>query len=297
MMDFGENCMAYIPNTNGSNYGVAFQRHEDRGMHPGSSTGRSPLLNSDHSMRNSEYYNEGGSNLNISDPRYAAKYGNPYLRDPRNSDVNGIRRGMISSGADIDGTNFSPVQSPHRAPSGMGGGVRQYATLNTRNGRPYSPNSSVYRNNHGYGTMQQKGTKSGSRERGGGGNPGGSILPGVLTENAKMVGSTTLHSATNAAAVANKYIGTMLGNGSISRPSNENGGYSSISKIPVPLNQKGGKPNHTTNIDGTSNGRMADMKSSNGKGGNFHQEGKVESQYILSPEGNAANQAALATHV
>ena len=45
------------------------------------------------------------------------------------------------------------------------------------------------------------------------------------------------------------------------------------------------------------NGRMADMKASNGKGGNVHQEGKVESQYILSPNGDAANQAALATHV
>merc|ERR1719336_953065 len=115
--------------------------------------------------------------------------------------------------------------------------------------------------------MQQKCTKSGSRERGGGGNPGGSILPGVLTENAKMVGSTTLHSATNAAAVANKYIGTMLGNGSISRPSNENGGYSSISKIPVPLNQKGGKPNHPSINEGSSNGRVSDMKTTNGKGG------------------------------
>ena len=114
-----------------------------------------------------------------------------------------------------------------------------------------------------------------------------------------MVVYTTLCAgvATNAAAVANKYIGTMLGNGSISRPSNENGGYSSISKIPIPLNQKGGKSNPQHHNDGSANGRMGDMKASNGKGGNVHQEGKVESQYILSPNGDAANQAALATHV
>ena len=297
MMDFGDNYMAYLPNRNGGNYGVAYQRQDERGLHPGPSNGRSPLLNSDHTMRNGEYYNEGGgSNLNISDPRYAAKYGNPYLRDPRSQDINGIRRGMISSGADMDGAHLSPVQSPHRAPNAMVGEGRQYATLNTRNGRPYSPNSSGYRNHHGYGTMQQKGTKGVGRERQGGGNPGGSLLPGVLTENAKMVGNT-LNSATNAAAAANKYIGTMLGNGSISRPSNENGGYSSISKIPLPLSQKGGKPNHPSINEGSSNGRVSEMKTSNRKGGNFHQEGKVESQYILSPDGDAANQAALATHV
>ena len=297
MMDFGDNYMAYLPNTNGGNYGVAYQRQDNRGLHPGPSNGRSPLMNADPSMRNGEYFQEGGSNLNISDPRFAAKYGNPYLRDPRNSDVSGIRRGMISSGADIDGAHLSPVQSPHRAPHAIGGGSRQYATLNTRNGRPYSPNSSGYRNNHGYGTMQQKGTKNGSRERTGGGNPGGSLLPGVLTENAKMVGNTTLHSATNAASMANKYIGTMLGNGSISRPSNDNGGYSSISKMPIPLNQKSGKSNPQHHNDGSANGRMADIKTSNGKERNVHQEGKVESQYILSPNGDAANQAALATHV
>ena len=305
MMEFGDNYMAYLPNTNGGNYGVSYQRQDNRGVHPVAPNVQSPLMNVDQAMHNGEYFRPGGSGLNISDPRFAAKYGNPYLRDPRNSDMNGVRRGMIASGNEVDGVHVSPVQSPHRAPNPMGSGGRQYATLNTRNGRPYSPNSSaVYRNNHGYGTMQQKGTKTGIRDKNGGPNPGGSLLNGVLTENAKMVGNSTLHSATNAAAMANKYIGTMLGNGAINRSANDNATYSSINNKPskIPLPQKVGKSNpnggsipSNTNNDASTNGRMVEFEPNGGDVRQNVKRGSSDSHYILSP--NSANQAALATHV
>ena len=307
MMEFGDNYMAYLPNTNGGNYGVSYQRQDNRGLHP--VNGQSALMNADQAMHNNgEYFRPGDrSGLNTSDPRFAAKYGNPYLRDPRNSDVNGVRRGMIAPGNELDGVQgVSPVQSPHRAPNPMGGGGRQYATLNTRNGRPYSPNSSaVYRNNHGYGTMQQKGAKNGIRDKSGVPNPGGSLLSGVLTENAKMVGNSTLHSATNAASMANKYIGTMLGNGAINRPANDNATYSSINNKPTaPLSQKVGKSNPKggpipTNMsnDAATNGRMAEFETNGGDVRQNVKRGSSDSHYILSPNSDSANQASLATHV
>ena len=302
-MQFGDNYMGYLPNASGSNYGMPFQRQENRGLHPVPSHTRNPLVSADQAMNNGEYFRLGGSGLNVSDPRFAAKYGNPYLRDPRNPELNGIRRGMTSAGNELGGVNVSPLHSPHRAPSAMGSGGRQYATLNTRNGRPYSPNSSLYRNNQSYGTIQQKSAKSGNREKGGAVNAGGSLLPNVLTENAKIVGNTTLHSATNAAAVANKYIGTMLGNGSIIRPHNDNV-TTSISNKPM-ASQRGGKSSlnshmtTTINNDTSGNGRIAETQLSAGNDGNIRQDVTMgsESHYILSPNSEAANQAALATHV
>ena len=308
MMDFGDNYMAHLPNTNASHCGVAYHRQENRGLQPVTTNGHNPLMSGDQSMQTGEYFRLGGSGLNINDPRYAAKYGNPYLRDQRSSDMNGIRRGMISAGGEVDGAHISPLQSPHRVPSTMGGGGRQYATLNTRNGRPYSPNSALYRNNNlGYGTMQQKSTKNSHRERGmAPPNPGGSLLTDVLTENAKMVGSTTLHSASSAAAVANKYLGTMLGNGSISRPSNDNVsnvGTSNRPNRPQRILKPSSKDHNsqTINNDASSNGRMVGSQviAENGRNGSNQDPntGAESSHYILSPTGESANQAALATHV
>ena len=306
MMEFGDNYMAHLPNTNGGNYGVAFQRQGAQGHHSMISNGRNAMMNGEQSIQNGEYFPVAGSGLNINDPRYAAKYGNPYLRNPGNLEDNDLGRGRLLKGNGIDGINSSPGQSPLRNSNTMGSNGRPYATLNTRNGRPFSPNSGVYRNNPSYGTIQQKGAKNGNRDKVAGQNYGGTLLPGVLTENAKMVGSTTLSSASNAAAVANKYIGTMLGNGSITRSNNDNVTNASIDNKSNP-SQRGGRSiskgkNPSGNInDASGNGRIAENLSIEGGVGVVHQavanNGSPEFQYIMSPNNDSAGQAALATHV
>ena len=306
MQQSGDNYLSFATNTNGGQYGMSFQRQGNGMQHPLSAYPCNQMANEDPGGRNGEYFRFGESGLNVSDPRYAAKYGNPYLREPRNLEINGVRRGAV--GNELGRGSSSPMQSPQRVQNAMGGGSgRQYATLNTRNGRPYSPNSSLYKNNQGYGTMQQKPTmKNQNREKFGGPNSGNSLLTNVLAGNAKMVGNTTLNSATSAAAVANKYIGTMLGNGIIARPNTDIATNSIRNKVVTSQGGAGTSSgshlsssaiHESSGYDRNEEERMAQADNGENSRQGGVGVGSEASHYILSPNGEAASQAGIATHV
>lgn len=76
-----------------------------------------------HLPENGSQYNNG---LNVSDPRYSAKYGNPYLR---------------TSNTSMHGSPQMNLRTSPRPVKNLNNNGRQYATLNNRMG---SNNGSVY---------------------------------------------------------------------------------------------------------------------------------------------------------
>lgn len=97
--------------------------------------------------------------LNVTDPRFAAKYGNPYLRNPPTE---------VPPHMPVDMAEGSPQMPPRGYP---------YATLNNRGGGGYgSPNMGQHaKSNVNYtGTMIGNGNKTGSgASRSGGATSGG----------------------------------------------------------------------------------------------------------------------------